>query len=132
MDKRVFSVLVIDNEPAVLKSIQLYLRSSDFKLSMTTEPKVGLEMARALLPDVILCDAVMPDLSGVEVIAMLKDDPATAGIPVVLITAVAEAHLSSDVAWTGFLAKPFSAKELQEALVSAVKTGSAGREEGNC
>lgn len=122
MNKRVFSVLVIDDEPDVLKSIQLLLRASGLKLSLTTDPKKGLEMARTILPDVILCDAAMPDLSGSQVISMLKQDARTAGIPAVLMTAVAEAHMFSHVPWTGFLSKPFSAKELREAIVSAAKT----------
>ena len=122
MNKRVFSVLVIDDEPDVLKSIQLLLRASGLKLSLTTDPKKGLEMARTIEPDVILCDAAMPDLSGSQVISMLKQDARTAGIPAVLMTAVAEAHMFSHVPWTGFLSKPFSAKELREAIVSAAKT----------
>jgi CheY-like chemotaxis protein len=122
MDKRVFSVLVIDDEPAVLRSIQLLLRASGLKLSLTTDPKKGLEMARTIEPDVIVCDAAMPDLSGSQVITMLKEDAVTARIPAVLMTAVAEAHMFSHVPWTGFLSKPFSAKELREAIVSAAKT----------
>lgn len=121
MDKRIFSVLVIDDEPDVLKSIQLCLRSG-VKLSVTTEPKKGLEMARTQNPDVILCDAAMPGLSGPEVITTLKNDPATAHIPVILMTAVAEAHMFSHVPWTSFLSKPFGAKELREAIVCAAKS----------
>jgi diguanylate cyclase len=122
MEKRVFSVLVIDDEQDVLKSIQYCLRSSGLKLTMTTDPKKGLELARTIEPDVILCDAAMPDLSGSQVISMLKEDARTAGIPAVLMTAVAEAYMFSHVPWTGFLSKPFSAKELREAIVSAAKT----------
>lgn len=122
MDKRVFSVLVIDDEPDVLKAVQLCLRSSGLKLTLTTDPKKGLEMARTLKPDVILCDAAMPDFSGPQLITLLKSDAATAWIPVILMTAVAEAYMFSHVAWTSFLAKPFSAKELREAIVSAAKT----------
>jgi len=122
MDKRVFSVLVIDDEADVLKAVQLCLRSSGLKLTTTTEPKKVLELARTLAPDVILCDADMPDVSGPQLIVMLKNDPATAQIPVILMTAVAEAHMFSHVPWTSFLGKPFSAKELREAIVSAAKT----------
>jgi CheY-like chemotaxis protein len=122
MDKRVFSVLVIDDELDVLKSVQLCLRSSGLKLTLTTDPKKGLEMARSVQPDVILCDASMPDFSGPQLISMLKSDAATAQIPVILMTAIAEAYMFSHVAWTSFLSKPFTAKELREAIVSAAKT----------
>jgi CheY-like chemotaxis protein len=122
MDKRVFSVLVIDDEVDVLRSVQLLLRSSGLKLTTTTEPKKGLEMVRTLCPDVILCDAAMPDFSGPQLITMLKNDPETAQIPTILMTGIAEAHMFSHVPWTNFLAKPFGAKELREAIVSAAKT----------
>ncbi len=81
-----------------------------------------MEAARTYLPDVILCDASMPYLSGPQVITLLKNDPTTVNIPVILMTAVAEAHMFSDVPWTSFLAKPFTPQELREAIVSAVKT----------
>jgi len=121
MSKRVFSVLVIDDEADILKSVQLCLRSSGLKLTVTTEPKEGLKLARTVQPDVILCDAAMPGMSGSQLITIWKSDPVTAAIPVILMTAVAEAHMFSHVPWTSFLAKPFSAKELREAIVSAVK-----------
>ena len=54
---------------------------------------------------------------------MLKDDAATANIPVILMTAVAEPHKLSPGGWISFPSKPFSAKELREAIVSATKTG---------
>ena len=78
MGKRVFSVLVIDDEADVLKSVQLLLRSSGLKLTVTTEPTKGLEMAPAQCPDVVLCDAAMPDFSEPQLISMLKNDPVTA------------------------------------------------------
>lgn len=61
----------------------------------------------------------MPEFSGAQVIEMLKNDPATADMPVVLMTGIADADMFSHVAWTNFLAKPFGPKELRAAIEGA-------------
>jgi len=81
-----------------------------------------MALARKINPDVILCDADMPDLSGPQLIEMLKSDPATARIPVVLLTGFSDPDMFSHVRWTGFLGKPFTPSELLSALRHAVST----------
>ena len=82
-------------------------------------PHDGLIIARTILPDVIICDAAMPKMSGPEVIHQLKLDPTTAHIPVILMTGVADAEPFQHVPWTNFLAKPFTPLELRDAIYSA-------------
>jgi CheY-like chemotaxis protein len=119
MSERSLSVLAIDDEADILESVRIALRPSGWIIATAVTPQDGLLMARTLLPDVILCDAAMPKMSGPEVIQQLKTDPATAHIPVVLMTGIAESHLFQHVAWTNFLAKPFSPEELRDAIYSA-------------
>jgi CheY-like chemotaxis protein len=119
MSDQIFSVLVIDDEPDVLESVRLGLRSTNWRVLTAATPADGLAKARTLLPNVILCDASMPRMSGPEVIQLLKNDPATAHIPVVLMTGIAEAYMFESVPWTGFLAKPFAPDELRDAVSSA-------------
>ena len=114
-----FRILVIDDEPDVLDAVRLNLRKTGWSISATSNPKEGFELAMAFQPSVILCDASMPVLSGPQVIQMLKDEPATAHIPVVLMTGIAEAFMFEKVPWTGFLAKPFAPAELRDAICSA-------------
>jgi len=115
------SVLVIDDEMAVLKSVAMCLHSSEWLVFATDNPKEALEIAKRHTPDVILCDASMPDLSGPQIITTLGADATTAGIPVVLMSGYADAEMFSHVAWKGFLGKPFGVKELKEALQSVVR-----------
>jgi CheY-like chemotaxis protein len=124
MSKPTLSVLAIDDHAEVLTFIRQALRSSGWTVTTAASPEEGLSMARALLPDVILCDAAMPKMSGPEVIRILKEDPATVPIPVVLITGAADADLFQHVPWTNYLAKPFTVEELRDAIYSAsVKWG---------
>ncbi len=121
-------VVVIDDEEVVGKSVALLLRKSGCTIYGTTKPKEAVSIVRKTRPDVILCDAAMPLMSGPEVIECLKADPETAHIPIILMTGFAESHMFGHVGWTGFLSKPFTAVELIGALhhaVASVKTSKA-------
>ncbi len=116
------SVLIIDDDPQIARLVATCLRSSGCILEATQKSKEGVALARKISPDVILCDADMPDLSGPQLIEMIKSDPATAHIPVVLMTGFADPSMFSHVRWTGFLGKPFTPSELLSALRHAVAT----------
>jgi CheY-like chemotaxis protein len=119
MSKRALSILAIDDEPDILESVRIALRPSGWSVVGAVTPEEGLAMAQQFLPDVILCDAAMPKMSGPEVIQRLKANPVTTSIPVVLMTGIAESHLFDHVPWTSFIAKPFSPEELRDAIYSA-------------
>ena len=113
-------VVIIDDEEVVAKTVAMCLRKSGCTLHATTKPKEALALVRKTDPDVILCDAAMPNMSGPEIIEKLKADPATAHIPIILMTGFAESHMFGHVGWTGFLSKPFGPAELIAALHHAV------------
>ena len=119
MAKPALSILAIDDHPEILEFIRGALRSTGWTVELASTPQDGLRIARERLPNVILCDAAMPKMSGPEVIRLLKEDPATAQIPVVLITGAADAEMFQHVPWTNYLAKPFTVEELRDAIFSA-------------
>jgi CheY-like chemotaxis protein len=116
------SILAIDDETAVLRLIEHCFRGTAWKVTGLSDLKQGLELDRNALPDVILCDASMPAVSGPQLIAMLKSNPLTENVPVVLMSGFADADMFLHVPWSGFLAKPFGPKELIEAIESAVRS----------
>ena len=117
------SILAIDDHPEILEFIRRALRSSGWTVAVASTPQDGLRMAKEIMPNVILCDAAMPKMSGPEVIRILKEDPATVHIPVVLITGAADADLFVHVPWTNYLSKPFTVEELRDAIYSASVKG---------
>jgi CheY-like chemotaxis protein len=123
MDQRTLSVLVIDDEADVLAAVKFCLRGAEWRVTTATEGNAGVELARTLHPDVILCDAAMPGMTGAQVIDMLKRDPLTASIPIILMTGIGEAHRYTDIPWNNFLAKPFGPGELRAAIASALAGG---------
>ena len=120
METHSLSIVIIDDEEIVIKTIAMCLRKSGCTLHSTTKAKEAVALVRKTDPDVILCDAAMPHMSGPEVIENLKADPATAHIPIILMTGFAESHMFAHVGWTGFLSKPFGPAELIAALHHAV------------
>jgi DNA-binding response OmpR family regulator len=107
-------VLVIEDNPEMRRFVAESLAKAARVLAAADGPE-GLRMAAAHSPDVILCDVMMPGMTGEAVLAELKSRPETADIPVVMLTAKADdetrVHLL-DAGAADFLNKPFGVQEL--------------------
>ena len=104
-------VLIADDEKLLAEAVAATLDLERLETMVAFDGDQALAVARACRPDLILLDVMMPGLSGVEVCAMLKQDPLTASIPVVLITAKGEqqdriAGMAAGAA--EYLTKPFN------------------------
>ena len=107
--------LVVDDDADIRYLVAFKLRQADFLVDEAENGEEGLAAATDTLPDVILLDWMMPKLSGVEVLLRLKDDPKTAGIPVIMLTARAqESEIERGFAAGAddYIVKPFSPREL--------------------
>lgn len=86
-------ILFIDDEPVVVTLMKNRLLSRDFLVETATDGASGLAKARTWQPDLILLDIAMPGLDGYDTCRSLKETNSTAGIPVVLFTAMQDAQL---------------------------------------
>lgn len=77
-------LLVVDDERALQKLIRRYAERGGFDVLVASTAEEGLELAGRSLPDTILLDLLLPDATGLDVIARLKGNPLTARIPVVV------------------------------------------------
>jgi DNA-binding response OmpR family regulator len=108
-------VLVIEDEPDVLDLIRLHLRKEGFAVLEAADGLTGLQLAREKLPAAVVLDLMIPEMRGEDVCRQLRTLEATAGIPVIMLTAkarpedrVAGLELGAD----DYLTKPFSPREL--------------------
>ena len=109
------SILVVDDDPLIRTLVEHKLRQRGFEVISAESGEEGLRQAAAKRPDLIVLDAMMPELDGFEVLHRLKQDAGTAGIPVIMLTARKQerdivAALSSGA--RDYLVKPFMPEEL--------------------
>ncbi len=115
-------ILVVDDERDLVELISMNLVRNGYDVITCHDGKLGLEMARKHLPDMILLDLMMPGMSGQDVAARLKGDPQTASIPIIMLTARGEETdiiVGLSLGADDYVTKPFNMRVLM-ARVSAV------------
>ena len=119
------TVLCVDDDPASLRLVQQVLSVlPDMRLISATNGRVGVEMARAHLPSLIVMDNNMPEMSGRDAQALLRADPRTAHIPVIALSANAMPGAADAGLAAGFfryLTKPFDVDQLLQAVGDALR-----------
>jgi DNA-binding response OmpR family regulator len=88
------TVLVVDDDPVILKLLEVNFEMEGFQVVRAADGAEGLERAREVLPDIVVLDVMMPRMTGYEVAKALREDGDTAHIPIIFVTARAQ---SSDV-----------------------------------
>jgi PAS domain S-box-containing protein len=114
------TLLYVEDNPANLALVeQLIARRGDLKLLTAIDGHLGIELARAYLPDVILMDINLPGISGYGALKYLRDDPATAHIPVLALSANAvprDIEKGLEAGFFRYLTKPIRVHEFMNAL----------------
>jgi len=113
-------ILVIDDDPDICEIVKVNLEGAGYDIYLASDGAAGLEIAKAIKPDLIILDVLMPILDGWQVLERLVKDPGTADIPVVMLTCKGE---DSDIlrgldgGAVEYVTKPF----YPENLVASVK-----------
>ncbi|GAB1544141.1 hypothetical protein NUACC21_68170 [Scytonema sp. NUACC21] len=114
-------ILVIEDEPQVRENIQLVLELSDcdYKTIVAENGSVGLQLAKSELPNLIICDIMMPELDGYGVLKSLQQNLATESIPIIFLTAKADRgdlRQAMELGVDDYITKPFTPEELLKAV----------------
>lgn len=109
------TILIADDEEDLRLLIQVTLENPSYHILTAVDGCVAVEVIHARIPDLLILDWMMPGLNGGEVVTLLRQNPDTARIPIVMLTAMdgiesREQMASLDLA--GYLVKPFSPLEL--------------------
>jgi signal transduction histidine kinase len=123
-------VLVADDEPDMLKFLKSQL-SVGFRVIEAVDGQQAIEKASQFLPDVIVCDMMMPEKDGLEICRALREQTSTRSIPILLLTARADEETKLAALSAGandFITKPFSTLELSVRLKNLVSTHYLQRE----
>ena len=117
-------ILVIEDEPEMRRNITTLLRYYDYAPVAAENGRLGIEAARREIPDLILCDVMMPELDGYGVLQAVQSDASLAGIPFIFLTAKGEKddlRSGMNLGADDYLTKPVANADLVEAIEARLR-----------
>lgn len=108
-------ILIVDDEPDALELIQYNLKAAGYDVATAADGEEAIKKARAAQPSLIILDVMLPEVDGLEVCKTLRREPATATIPIIMLTAKAaeiDRVLGLELGADDYVTKPFSPREL--------------------
>ena len=129
------TVLVVEDEPDVLDLVRYNLTKAGYRVLQARDGLAGLKAAQTKSPDAIILDLMMPGMPGEEVCRALKAQASTAGIPVIMLTAKAQAEervAGLELGAEDYVAKPFSPRELILRVENVLRRRRATDDDGRC
>lgn len=137
--QRLLKVLVIDDEDNIVEFIRLGLRYEGFQVESASDGEQGVTAAQRINPDLIILDLMMPGINGLEVCRLLRTNPITGELPILMLTAKDEVQdriTGLDAGADDYLTKPFNFDELLARIRAILRrqkrtTAQAGEEAGS-
>ncbi len=125
------TLLTVDDEPDVVELIRFHLTHAGYEVLTATSGRAALETIRAHRPDLVLLDLMLPDIDGFGVCEILRRQPATATLPIIIVSAwstLDSRNLGLELGALDYLTKPFSPKTLVERVQRLLSQRPATRE----
>jgi DNA-binding response OmpR family regulator len=108
-------VLIADDEPNIVASLEFLMEQAGFEVKLAANGQEALELVASFQPDLVLLDVMMPVKNGYEVCQILKNDPATRAVKVVMLSAKGrdvEVAKGLELGADAYVTKPFSTRDL--------------------
>jgi DNA-binding response OmpR family regulator len=108
-------VLIADDEPNIVASLEFLMEQAGFEVKLAANGQEALELVASFRPDLVLLDVMMPVKNGYEVCQILKSDPATRAVKVVMLSAKGrdvEVAKGLELGADAYVTKPFSTRDL--------------------
>ncbi len=118
------SILIIEDNEDIRENVAEILMLSNYKVLMATNGKEGIEAAQKHIPDLIICDIMMPGVDGYGVLHILHNDVSTQNIPFIFLTSKSERsdfRSAMEMGADDYITKPFAGNELLNAIQSRFK-----------
>ncbi|HTB31318.1 MAG TPA: response regulator [Bacteroidia bacterium] len=128
------TILLIDDTREILENLKEYLEMEGYKVLASNNGKKGIELAIEFIPDLIICDVLMPVMDGHEVLRLLLETVNIFEIPFIFSTSLSEKIDKMEALALGaddYIIKPFDPKTLMEMAKTLIKSGSKRRKQVN-
>ena len=122
-------VLIADDEPHIRKLVSFSLRNHGYEVIEATDGEEAVRLVTETMPDLVLMDVMMPVMTGYDAVRQLKGAPATADIPIVMLSAksqVAEQEEGLSCGAREYICKPFTPKDLVQRVDEILGTSGEG------
>ena len=124
------TILIIEDNNNILENLTEYFEMEGYKILVANNGKTGVELAKEFIPDLIICDVLMPVMDGHSVLHLLLDTEKTKGIPFIFSTSNSEKVDREQALKLGaddYITKPFHLEALLEMVKKWIKSGSKRR-----
>jgi DNA-binding response OmpR family regulator len=119
-------ILLCDDEPRILEGLRLLLRQPDRTIDVVSRGRLALEAIQKQKPDLLIVDIMMPEMSGLEVVATLRESEETYELPIIILTAKGQAQdavMAQETWGATVISKPFAPRELRNLVTAILETG---------
>lgn len=113
------TILIIEDDSSLLENLSIQLSNAGFKIVSAENGKLGYEMALSKLPDLIICDIMMPQMNGYQVKEKLNNNNSTLDIPIIFLTAkteISDLRKGMNLGADDYLFKPYKVEELLKSV----------------
>jgi DNA-binding response OmpR family regulator len=121
-----YRILVVDDELHILHVLSLKLRNAGFEVHTARDGEEGHQLARTIMPDLVITDVQMPYMTGLELSSALAHDPTTASLPIIILTARGYLLDRNDIDSSNIVevvSKPFSPRSVIDLVHSTLERG---------
>jgi two-component system phosphate regulon response regulator PhoB len=125
-------ILVVDDEPDAVELVEFNLKNAGYQVVTAADGTDALSKARSFGPDLVVLDLMLPEVDGLEVCKILRRDPATSMLPIVMLTAKAgeiDRVLGLELGADDYITKPFSPRELVLRIKGLLRRGQTPKRE---
>jgi DNA-binding response OmpR family regulator len=117
-------IIVCDDEPHIVEGLRHLLRAPDREIVVASRGREALRRVQEQIPALLITDVMMPEMSGLEVVATLRGAAATKELPIIILTAKGQAQdaaMAQEVWGATVVAKPFEPRKLRELVTATLK-----------
>jgi DNA-binding response OmpR family regulator len=124
-------ILAVDDDPDVLGTLARVLRREKYEVTTVDSGKKAIEVLKTLTPDLVILDIIMPEMTGIEVCAVIRSDPRFMALPVLFLTAKGttdDVVEGLDAGADDYVVKPFELSELRARVAALLRRGDRSKE----
>jgi signal transduction histidine kinase/CheY-like chemotaxis protein/tetratricopeptide (TPR) repeat protein len=120
-------VLVADDDPAIRELLRQELTAEGYEVHVAADGREALTCVRSIQPDLVVLDVMMPELSGFDLAAVIRNSPETMGLPIVIVSVLEDKERGFRVGVDRYLTKPINTAALLEEVQSLLAQGASHR-----